>query len=63
MTAFGNVAVHSWIAAEDVLDEVAALQAWLAHDVDDLACEEADDLQLLAQLSDVADDVDWMVLR
>jgi hypothetical protein len=63
MPPLATVAVHSWVAADDVLNEVAALQAWLAHDVDDLGCEEADDLQLLAQPSDVADDVDWMVLR
>jgi hypothetical protein len=42
-----------WLAAGDELDEldeVAALQAWCDHDIDDLAYDAADDLQLLAQL-------------
>jgi hypothetical protein len=59
MTRFVSVWLRSRITADAVLD--AALHAWRDHSVDDPAYDEADDLQLLAQLCDGADDIDSMV--
>jgi hypothetical protein len=58
MTTGTDLAPCPWLAADDELDEVAALQAWCDRDVDDLAYDAADDLQLLAQLRDHAHDVE-----
>ena len=61
-TVTGLAQCPSFAAGEefDELDEVAALQAWCDRDVDDLAYDAADDLQLLAQLRDRAHDIEWI---
>jgi hypothetical protein len=58
MTTGTGLAPYPWLAADDELDEVAALQAWCDRDVDDLAYDAADDLQLLAQLRQRAHDAE-----
>jgi hypothetical protein len=54
-----EVAVQEWNNVDEV-DEVAALQAWRDGDVDELAYDAAGDLELLAQLRDRLDEVDWI---
>jgi hypothetical protein len=52
---FDELAVQRWHFLDEV-DEVAALQAWLDRDVDELAYDAAGDLELLAQLRDRVDE-------